>query len=281
MKSNNLQSLSIKKLLVTLIMLLVGAIFLLPFVWMLVTSFKFEEDVFHYPIQWLPVRWHIFENYKEVWMGKYPFSLYYWNSLKVAVATTFVSVIVSSLAAFAFGKLQFKGKNFLFLLILLLYMVPAQATLVPQFLTFKWLNLYDSHLGMVLLHSFSVFGTFMLRQFFVGIHPEFIESAKMDGAGYYKIFTRIALPLVRPAIATYAILRFIWTWNDYQTPLIFIRNEALYTIQIGMSQFADGEGQFYALTMTGAVSAIIPLLIVFLIAQKNVIAGIAVGGVKG
>ncbi|GBG07677.1 MULTISPECIES: carbohydrate ABC transporter permease [Paenibacillus] len=277
----SLQRIDIRKLITTIIMLIVGLIFLLPFVWMLVTSFKFENDVFNFPIEWLPVRWNMVENYREVWMGQYPFLLYYLNSMKVAVLTTVVSVIISSMAGFAFGKLQYAGKNFLFVLILMLYMIPTQAILVPQFLIFKSLDLYDSHLGMILLNSFSVFGTFMLRQFFIGIHPEFIESAKMDGAGYFKIFLRIALPLVRPAIATYAILRFIWTWNDYQTPLIFIRDKALYTIQIGMRQFADGEGQFYALTMAGAVSAIIPLLIVFLVAQKQVIEGISVGGVKG
>ncbi|OUS70623.1 sugar ABC transporter ATP-binding protein [Paenibacillus sp. MY03] len=277
----SLQRIDSRKLITTIIMLIVGLIFLLPFVWMLVTSFKFENDVFNFPIEWLPVRWNMVENYREVWMGQYPFLLYYLNSMKVAVLTTVVSVIISSMAGFAFGKLQYAGKNFLFVLILMLYMIPTQAILVPQFLIFKSLDLYDSHLGMILLNSFSVFGTFMLRQFFIGIHPEFIESAKMDGAGYFKIFLRIALPLVRPAIATYAILRFIWTWNDYQTPLIFIRDKALYTIQIGMRQFADGEGQFYALTMAGAVSAIIPLLIVFLVAQKQVIEGISVGGVKG
>ncbi|MFD2116411.1 carbohydrate ABC transporter permease [Paenibacillus yanchengensis] len=281
MQSKSLNQLSLKRVLITVVMLIVGLVFLLPFVWMLVTSFKFEDDVFNYPIQWLPTRWNAIENYKEVWLGAYPFTLYYLNSIKVALLTTAISVIVSSLAAFAFGKLQFFGKDFLFILILMLYMVPVQAILVPQFLIMKWANLYDTHLGMIVLHSFSVFGTFMLRQFFIGIHPEFLESAKMDGAGYFKIFTRIALPLVRPAIATYAILRFIWTWNDYQTPLIFLRDRALYTIQMGMQQFADSEGQFYALTMTGAVSAIVPLLIVFIIAQKNVIEGIAVGGVKG
>lgn len=281
MQLKGISQINISKLLVTIVMLVVGVAFLLPFIWMLVTSFKYEEDVFNYPIQWLPTRWNLIANYTEVWTGAYPFTLYYFNSFKVAILTTLISVTISSLAAFAFGKLEFKGKNFLFLLILMLYMIPVQAILVPQFIIYKWFNLYDTHIGMVLLHSFSVFGTFMLRQFFIGIHPEFMESAKMDGAGYFKIFTRIALPLVRPAIATYAILRFIWTWNDYQTPLIFLRDKMLYTIQMGMQHFSDGEGQFYALTMTGAVSAIAPLLILFLLAQKHVIEGIAVGGVKG
>jgi multiple sugar transport system permease protein len=121
----------------------------------------------------------------------------------------------------------------------------------------------------------------MLRQFFMGVHNEFIESAKIDGAGHWKIFTRICLPLVKPAIATYAILRFIWTWNDYQNPLIFLRTDKLYTIQLAMQKFTSINGSFYSLIMTAAVSAIVPLLIVFIIGQKSVIEGIATGGVKG
>ncbi|MCU6791360.1 carbohydrate ABC transporter permease [Paenibacillus sp. WQ 127069] len=281
MKSQFMQQIQIPKLILTLVMLVVGIVFLLPFLWMLVTSFKMEKDVFNFPIEWVPSTWNAVENYKEVWLGKYPFYLYYLNSIKVSVLTTLASVVFSSMAAFGFAKLEFKGKNFLFVLTLMMYMIPSQAILVPQFITFKWLNLYDSHLGLIVLHCFSVFGTFMLRQFFMNVHPEYIESAKMDGAGYFRTFVSIALPLVRPAIATYAIIRFIWTWNDYQTPLIFLRSEMLYTIQIGMRQFSDAEGQFYALTMTGAVSAIIPLLLVFILAQKHVIAGISVGGVKG
>lgn len=121
----------------------------------------------------------------------------------------------------------------------------------------------------------------MLRQFFMGIHHEYIESAKIDGAGHLRIFTRIALPLVRPAVATYAILRFIWTWNDYQNPLIFLRSDHLFTIQLAMQKFTTINGEFYSLIMAAAVSAIIPLLIVFIIGQKSVIEGIALGGVKG
>jgi multiple sugar transport system permease protein len=115
----------------------------------------------------------------------------------------------------------------------------------------------------------------------MGINDEVIESAKMDGAGHFRTFFSIALPLVRPAIATYAILRFIWTWNDYQNPLIFLRSESLYTIQIGIQQFADAHGSIYSLMMAATVSAIVPLLIVFIIGQKQVIEGISMGSVKG
>jgi multiple sugar transport system permease protein len=240
---------------------------------------KPEADVFLYPIQWIPKNWNLIENYKAVWSTK--FSLYYWNSIKVSVLTTALSVLLSAMAAYAFSKIKFRGRHVLFILVLAIYMIPSQAILVPQFLLFRWMGLFDSHFGLILLGSFSVLGTFMLRQFYMGIHEEFIESARMDGAGHVRIFFSICTPLVRPAIATYAILRFIWTWNDYQNPLIFLRTKDLFTLPLGIRSFADLNGEFYSLIMAASVSAIVPLLIIFIIGQKQVIEGISMGGVKG
>lgn len=270
-----------RKALVTLLMAVVGIVFLLPFAWMISASFKVEEEVLTFPIQWIPATWNAAANYQEVWTGNLPFFLYYWNSIKVSILTTITSVTISALAAYGFAKIQFKGREALFLIVLATYMIPPQTLLVTQFLLYRWIGLYDTHTGLILLNSFSVFGTFMLRQFYMGISNEMLESAKIDGAGHFRIFWHIALPLVRPAIATYAILRFIWTWNDYQNPLIFLRSEHLYTIQLGVAAFADAHGSIYSLMMAASVSAIVPLLIVFVIGQKHVIEGIQLGGVKG
>jgi multiple sugar transport system permease protein len=275
------ERLDIRKLIVTIIMVLIGIAFLMPFLWMISASFKVEKDVLTFPIQWIPKNWNAVENYKEVWTGSMPFLLLYWNSIKVTVLTTLVSCTISCLAAYGFAKINFKGKDFLFLIVLATFMIPPQTLLVTQFLLYRWLGLYDTHTGLILLNSFSVFGTFMLRQFYLGISNEIIESARMDGAGHFRIFTSIALPLVRPAIATYAILRFIWTWNDFQNPLIFLRSKELYTIQLGVQSFSDQHGSVYSLMMAASVSAILPLLIIFIIGQKNVIEGIQLGGVKG
>lgn len=272
---------SIKKLIGTILLLVVSILFLLPFVWMLSASFKVETDVFTYPIQWIPKHWNAIENYKEVWLGSNPFYKYYINSIVVSVATTAISCVVSALAAYGFTKIEFKGRNGMFLLILATYMVPGQAILVPQFILYRNIGLFDSLLGLVIINCFSVLGTFMLRQFFMSLSTEYIESGKIDGASHARIFWQIALPLVRPSVATYAILRFIWTWNDYQNPLIFIRSDKWYTIQLAMQKFASLNGEFYSLIMAAAVSAILPLLIIFIIGQKNVIEGIALGGVKG
>ncbi|GAA3403512.1 carbohydrate ABC transporter permease [Paenibacillus hodogayensis] len=269
------------KLAATVLMLILGSLFLLPFIWMISASFKPEVDVFKYPIEWIPRNWQIVDNYKEVWFGEHPFSLYYWNTIKVTLLTTFVSVAVSSMAAYAFSHVPFKGKNFLFVVVLMTFMVPNLSIIVPQFIILKWMGLVDTHLGLILVGSFSALGTFMLRQFFLGIHKELLDAARIDGAGQFKMFTSIALPLVRPALATYAILRFIWTWNDYANPLVFIRSHHLETVQIGIQKFASESGVYYSLIMAGTVSAIIPLLIIFIIGQKQVIEGIALGGVKG
>jgi multiple sugar transport system permease protein len=271
----------IPKVIVTVIMLAGSLLFLLPFFWMISASFKLEGEVFTYPIQWIPKQWNAIHNYTEVWVGRFPFYKYYWNSIKVSVITTFISALVSAMAAYGFSKVQFNAGKYLFIIVLATYMIPSQAILIPQFILYRYIGLFDNHAGLILLSSFSVLGTFMLRQFFMGIHNEYIESAKIDGAGHWTIFSKIGVPLVRPAIATYAILRFIWTWNDYQNPLIFLRTDKLYTIPLAMQKFTSINGSFYSLIMTAAVSAIIPLLIVFIIGQKSVIEGIAMGGVKG
>jgi multiple sugar transport system permease protein len=185
------------------------------------------------------------------------------------------------MAAYGFSKINFPAGKWLFVVVLATYMVPQQSILVPQYIMYRALGLFDTRIGLILINSFSVLGTFMLRQFFMSVHNDFIESAKIDGANHFTIFMRIAWPLVKPAVATYAILRFIWTWNDYQNPLIFLRTDSLLTLQVALQKFSSISGEYYSLIMAGAVSGIVPLLIVFIIGQKSVIAGIAVGGVKG
>ncbi|GGH18918.1 carbohydrate ABC transporter permease [Paenibacillus segetis] len=274
-----MRTLKLSKVLWTIVMALLGIVFILPFFWMMSTSFKFETDVFNFPIEWIPRKWNALENYKQVWSGD--FAQYYLNSIYITITTTVINVFVCALAAFGFSKLRFRGRDTMFLLVLALYMVPPQASLVPQFLLFNWMHLIDTRTGLILINSFSIIGAFMLRQFFMGVNNEFLESGRMDGAGHFRSFFQIALPLIRPGIATYAILRFIWTWNDYQYPLIFLKSKELFTIQLGIRLFGDQYGDVYSLMMAGAVSAILPLLIIFAIGQKQVIEGISLGGVKG
>lgn len=274
-------ALRLNRVIITIMMSLAGIIFIMPFLWMISASMKPELDVLSYPIQWIPKQWNAVANYSEVWFGSLPFTTYYWNTIKITVLTTLFSVTISSMAAYGFTKIQFKGRDVLFLIILSTFMIPSQAILVPQFILYRWLGLFDSHAGLILLGASSVLLTFLLRQFYMSVHNEIIESARIDGANHWTIYARITLPLVKPVLATVMILRFIWTWNDYQNPLIFLRSDHLFTLQLGMTKFSDVNGEFYSLMMAGAVSAILPLLIIFIIGQKQVIEGVASGSVKG
>lgn len=276
-----MKSIRLNRVIITALMGIAGIFFILPFLWMLSASFKPELEVMTYPIQWIPSTWKIIENYSQVWLGSIPFGLYYLNSIKVTLLTTALSLVISAMAAYGFSKVHFKGRDAVFILVLATYMIPHQAILVPQFIMFRWLGLFDNHMSLVLLGASGVLGTFLLRQFFMGVHNEIIESARIDGANHWRIFFRIGLPLVKPALSTYMILRFIWTWNDYQNPLIFLRTDSLFTLQLGIRKFADFNGEYYSLMMAGAVSAILPLLIIFIIGQKQVIEGVASGSVKG
>ena len=264
----------------TVVLFALAITMVLPFVWMLGTSFKFEADVFAFPIQWIPKKWN-FTNYTNVLTKSFNFPLYYFNSIKVAVLTTILQVTISAMAAYAFAKINFRFSKQIFLIYLATLMIPSQITIVPAFMIFKWMGQVNSHFSIIVISSFSVYGMFLLRQYMSSIPTEMSESALIDGAGHWVIFTRIILPMARPAVATLALLKFIWTWNDYQNPLIFLSSPKLYTLQLGMRSFASEYGEQYALTMAAAVLAILPLFLVFFIGQRHVIEGIAVGAVKG
>ena len=269
------------KIILTIVFWAVGITMLLPLVWMISTACKVEADVFNFPIEWIPTRWNLVNNMKEVWGTKYNFGMYYWNSIKVTIAATVLQVFVSTLGAYGFSKVQWKGRDQVFMLYLATMMIPPQVTVVSQFIIMREIGLYNTHLGIILLLAFSVYGVFLLRQAMMAVPNSLSESATIDGAGHWTIYSQIILPLVKPTMATLATLKFVWTWNDYQTPLVFLNSRKLYTIQLGMKQFASESGSYYSLIMAAAVSSILPLVIVFLFCQSFVVEGIAAGAVKG
>lgn len=275
------KKLNIWKIILTLLYWIVGLSMLMPLIWMISSSFKVEADVFTFPIQWIPPRFNAIENYREVWGKQYNFGLYYWNSIRLTVMATALQMFVSALGAYGFSKVNWKGRDKVFLLYLATMMIPPQVTIVSQFLIAKQIGFYNTHRGMILIYMFSVYGVFLLRQSMLGIPDSLSESAKIDGAGHFRIFLQIIFPLIKPALATLGILKFVWTWNDYQMPLVFLSDRKLYTIQLGMRQFASEAGNYYSLIMAAAVSSIIPLIIAFLFGQRFVIDGIATGAVKG
>jgi len=269
------------RLLLSVLLGVCSILFVIPLVWMLSASAKLERDVMSYPIQWIPQQWNWVENFHKVWLENVPFALFYFNSFKLAILSTLATLLISSMAAFSLAKLRAPGKGVMFGIMMSFMIIPEQATLVPRFIMIKWLGLYNSHEGLVLMLAFSMYFTFLMRQYMVGIHSEYLEAAKIDGAGYIRIYAQIMLPLCRPILATAGIIKFIWTWNDYQNPLIFLFTKELFPLPLGIQFFRQEYSNNISLMMMAAVSAIIPLLIVFVVLQKQVINGITVGGVKG
>ena len=269
------------KIITTIIMGGLSIVFLVPLLWMISAAFKFEKDVMRFPIQWIPSPSNVMYNFKTVWMGRVPFYDFYFNSIQIALITTLITLVISSMAAYSLTKLQFKGRNLIFLGLISFMIIPDQATLIPRFMLIRWLGLYDTHTAIILMSMFSIYFTFLLRQFMNSVSDDFMEAARIDGASQLKIFVSIMIPLCQPVLATVAIIKFIWTWNDYQNPLIFLLSKDLYTIPLGMTLFRDDYTNNYAIMMMAALSAIIPLVILFIVLQKQVINGIALGGVKG
>jgi len=232
-------------------------------------------------VRWIPEKWNLIQNFKTVWMGKVPFDLFYWNSLKLSMLMTLCTLLFSSMAGFSFAKLRFPGKAMAFAALMSFFLIPNEATLVPRYIMIKWLGLYNTHESLILMGAFSIPLTFLMRQYMLGISHEFMEAAKIDGAGYFRTYWQLMLPLCKPILATVGILKFLWTWNDYQGPLIFLYNPKLFTITLGIQSFRDQYSDNYAALMMASLSAIVPLLLVFIVLQKQVVKGITVGGVKG
>lgn len=264
----------------TALMLAIGLLMVLPFVWMISASLKREIDIFNYPIEWIP-KTLMWSNYKAVWMGEHPFYIYYFNSIKVTALQQIGLVITSSLAAYGFSRLKFKGRDILFLLYLSTMMIPHQVVLVPRFIIFKSIGILDTHWALILPGIFTPFGVFMLRQFFLSIPNELSEAAIVDGCNHLKILYKIILPLSKPALVSLFIITFVWHWNNYENALIFLFREKLFTIPVGLNFFLDEYTRSYAMVMAAACSAIIPVLLVFVIGQKQFIQGIATSGLKG
>ena len=256
-------------------------LFILPFGWMLSSLLKRNLDVFSIPVQWIPdpVQW---QNYLKVWISDPPsMAVFFGNSLTVSLIGVIGDLTTSAMAGYAFARLSFRGRDKVFLLYLATAIVPNQLLLVPRFMFFQQLGLYDTLWALILPGIFTVFGTFLMRQAFVALPPEFGEAARIDGAGEWRVFANVYLPQVRPTLAALGIVSFVWTWNDYESPLIMLSTAELYTVPLGLTRFVDADGGLSAgLAMAGSVSSAIPIMIVFLIFQRHFIAALASAGLK-
>jgi multiple sugar transport system permease protein len=261
--------------LLTVVCLLV----LVPFVWMISSSLKQDNQVFTVPTQWVPQEF-VWSNYVDIWT-RIPMLSYLRNSAFLAITITFLQVLTGSFAAYGFAKLRFPGRDWLFLAYLATIAVPWQAYMIPQYLIMEKIGLVNTHLSIILLQAFSAFGVFLMRQYYQTIPDELIEAARIDGLNEYRIWARIMLPLSRPAIASLGLLTFVATWNDYMGPFIYLTSNELWTVQLGLRSFVGQFDAAYAMIMAGSVISILPVLIVFLLGQRQFIQGIATSGLKG
>ena len=234
----------IKKAFIYLALIVMALIMLIPFAWMISASLKLEKDVFSFPIQWIPKdpQW---SNYAIIWK-KVPLLTGFLNTTKLTVCTTILQLITSSLAAYAFAKLEFKGRDTIFMMYVMTIAIPWQVYMVPQYKLMTWLSLTDSHLGIILMHAFTAMGVFLMRQFFMGIPNELLEAARIDGLSEYGIWARIMLPLSKPAIATLCITSFTFEWNDFMGPLIYLSTQSKKTIQLMLRMFNTQYSSNYA-----------------------------------
>lgn len=257
-----------------------------PFVWMISASLKLPGEIFEFPIRWIPksFRW---QNYGIVWNvlpeapRNYRFALSYFNSIKVTGINVVGAVFTSALAGYAFAKLRFRGRDFLFLLYLSTMMIPQEVVLIPKFILFDKLGMMGSHWPIILPALVTPTGTFLMRQYFMQIPDSLRESAKIDGAREFAIWRKVMLPLALPAVASLAVLTFMWNWNSFLEPLIFLTRSRYYTIPVALAGFIDENLSDYSIIMAASVSAMFPMIIVFLAGQKYFIKGLTAGAVKG
>jgi multiple sugar transport system permease protein len=249
-----------------------------PFIWMILTSLKDMGEIYVYPPQWFPSEFK-FENYKNAFEAA-PFGRYYLNSLFVASAVTVGQLITCSMAAFAFARLRFWGRDVLFFLFLATMMIPYNVTMIPSFMVLYWLGWIDTYQALIVPGLASAFGVFLLRQFFMTIPKELEEAAYIDGASRFQVLRRIIVPLSGPALATLAIFTFMAVFNDFIWALIVLNSEDMSTVQLGLAIFRDRYITQWDLLMAGSVTAVMPILIVFFFAQKYFIKGIALSGLK-
>lgn len=261
------------------LILIVGIVITIaPFIWMLSTSFKSSGGIFTYPPQWLPKN-PTLEWYKQL-LRDVDFFLHFKNSLIVSLSTTIFNLLFCSMSGYAFAKLRFVGRDKIFTLLMATLMIPGQITMIPVFLFLKQLGLLNSYWGLILPGCVGTFGIFLIRQFMMTIPDDLIEAARIDGCSEFRIYWNVLLPLCKPVLATLGIFTFMGSWNDFLWPLIVMIGEEHYTLPVALANLSGQHATKFGLLMAGAVIVVVPVIIVFILAQKYVIRGIATTGLK-
>jgi multiple sugar transport system permease protein len=254
-------------------------VMLMPFVWMLLGSIKDLGQLYQVPPNWIPDPF-VFQNYTNAW-NSVPFATGYINSTYITVTVVVVNLLTCSMAAYAFARIVFPFRNTIFMLFLATLMVPEQVTIIPLYIIMRNLGLVDTHLSIILPYAlFNAFGIFLLRQFILGLPVDLEEAAVIDGASRWTIYWRIIMPLIRPALAAFGIFTFLFQWNNFFRPLVFLDSVENYTVPLAINFFRGQYTTDFALLMAGSAISIIPVLIVYIIGQRHIIEGIATTGMK-
>ncbi|HKJ81144.1 MAG TPA: carbohydrate ABC transporter permease [Ignavibacteriaceae bacterium] len=268
-----------KKVILYSILIIAGILCILPFIWMISASLMATGHANVYPPRFLPDK-ITFIQYKHLF-ARLNIVRYFFNSIIVSVGVTVISLLVNSMAGYAFAKYRFAGEKNLFKLLLSFMIVPAQVTMLPLFLILKYMGLINTYLAIIIPGMATVFGIFLIRQYLLAIPDSLIEAAKIDGAGDFQIYLTLILPLAKPILITLAIFTFMATWNDFLWPLIAMTNDSMYTLPVALANLMGEHNQDTELMMAGSVVTIIPVILVFLSLQKYYIKGIMLGGTKG
>jgi multiple sugar transport system permease protein len=255
----------------------IAALILAPLVVMASTAFKPDGEIYDFPMRVIPKN-PTFENFSKL-LDRFP--MYIWNSVKLTTIIVLVQIVTATTGAYAFSKLHWKGRDSLFLLYVVSIMIPIQAVIIPQFIIVRNIGLYDTHLALILTGAFTAFGTFLIKQYFMTIPDSYVEAAHIDGADEFTIFFRLMLPLAKPVIATQVIFSFRFFWNDFFAPLIYLTSQDLKTLPLGMADFATETYTYVGPQLAASFISIIPVMIIFLSAQKYFVEGVAASGVKG
>jgi multiple sugar transport system permease protein len=259
----------------------VASVLILPFLWILSTSLKGDHEIFTIPPVWIPSELRL-ENYADVF-DRMPFIVYLRNSVFVTIMTIFGVLLSSSVVAYSFACLKWPGRNGLFIFVLATMMLPLQVTMIPMFVLFKeigWLNTYKP-LIVPFFFGGGAFNIFLLRQFFLTIPKELLEAARIDGCSEIRIYWNIVLPLAKPALATVAILTFMFTWNDFLGPLIYLSDQLKGTLALGLAMFVGQHQTEWGLLMAASVLMMIPMILIFVFFQRYFIRGFVMSGIKG
>ena len=269
----------VRKVLLYALLIIIGIIMVVPFLWMISTSLKEQYDTVKIPPVWIPnpPRW---QNYVDLFTQQ-PMLQFMLNTIKIVFFVVLGQLFFSSLAAYSFARIKFKGRTVMFFFYIATLMVPGQVTMIPTYLMFAKVGLVDNHIVLILPAFFSAFGVFLLRQFFMSLPKELEEAAEIDGCNPFTTYYRIMLPLIVPATLTLGVFTLMNTWNDYMGPLIYLTTPEKYTMTLGIAYFKGVYTTQWNLVMAGSVLSVIPILVAYLCAQKYFVEGIAFSGVKG